>query len=88
MIKTIRKALLALLLTAAVCAKAQVGDYRSDLALGFNGGVVMSSVSFVPKVTQTQHLCFVSGLLCKYTCEKYFKTNSSEYAKRNYTLIG
>ena len=33
MIKTIRKALLALLLTAAVCAKAQVGDYRNDLAV-------------------------------------------------------
>ena len=66
MIKTIRKALLALLLTAAVCAKAQVGDYRNDLALGFNGGFVMSSVSFVPKVTQTQHPGFTAGLSSSY----------------------
>ena len=88
MIKTIRKALLALLLTAAVCAKAQVGDYRNDLALGFNGGFVMSSVSFVPKVTQTQHPGFTAGLSFKYTCEKYFKTYCSVYAELNYARIG
>ena len=88
MIKNIRKALLALLLTAAVCAKAQVGDYRNDLALGFNGGFVMSSVSFVPKVTQTQHQGFTAGLSFKYTCEKYFKTYCSVYAELNYARIG
>lgn len=88
MIKNIRKALLALLLTAATCAKAQVGDYRNDLALGFNGGFVMSSVSFVPKVTQTQHPGFTAGLSFKYTCEKYFKTYCSVYAELNYVRIG
>ena len=32
---------------------AQVGEYRKDLAVGFNGGVAMTSVAFVPKVPQS-----------------------------------
>ena len=33
---------------------AQVGEYRNDLAVGVNGGYVMSNVAFVTKVLQFQ----------------------------------
>ena len=33
-------------------AVAQVGEYRTDLAVGVNGGYVMSNVAFVTKVPQ------------------------------------
>ena len=31
-------------------ATAQVGEYRTDFAVGFNGGYSMSSIAYVPKV--------------------------------------
>ena len=31
---------------------AQVGEFRKDLAVGVNGGYVLSSVGFTPKVPQ------------------------------------
>ena len=33
-------------------ARAQVGEYRTDFAVGVNGGYIMSNVAFVPKVPQ------------------------------------
>ena len=33
-------------------ARAQVGDYRTDFALGVNGGYMMSNVGFIPEVPQ------------------------------------
>lgn len=87
-VKTIRQGILALLLLVATGVSAQVGDHRNDFALGVNGGYVMSSVGFVPKVTQVQHPGFTAGLSFKYTCEKYFKTYCSVYAELNYARIG
>ena len=33
-----------LVLLSSVVVKAQIGDYRNDLAIGVNGGYVMSNV--------------------------------------------
>lgn len=87
-VKILRQGILALLLLVATGVSAQVGDHRNDFALGVNGGYVMSSVGFVPKVTQVQHPGFTAGLSFKYTCEKYFKTYCSVYAELNYARIG
>ena len=34
---------------------AQVGEFRKDLAIGVNGGYVLSNVDFMPKVPQGFH---------------------------------
>ena len=45
---------------------AQIGLHRSDLSIGLNGGYVLSSVGFNPKVDQSQHGGFTGGLSVKY----------------------
>ena len=69
-------------------ATAQVGLHRSDFSLGVNGGAVLSSVGFIPKVDQGQHVGFTGGLSLRYVCEKYFSTLCSVYAEVNYASIG
>lgn len=68
--------------------QAQIGQHRNDLSIGFNGGYVMSSVGFTPKVTQKSHTGFTAGLSARYTCEKYFSTICSISAELNYARIG
>ena len=58
----------------ATVATAQVGEYRTDFALGLNGGYVMSNMAFVPKVPQTMLGGMTFGVTARYTCEKYFKS--------------
>lgn len=67
---------------------AQVGDYRSEMAVGFNGGYVMSNVGFIPKVPQLQHTGLTGGITLRYTCEKYFNSICAVVAELNYAQIG
>ncbi len=67
---------------------AQVGEYRTDLAVGFNGGVSMSNVSFVPTVPQDLLNGPTFGLTARYTCEKYFSSICALVAELNYTQMG
>lgn len=69
-------------------AVAQIGEHRSDFAVGVNGGYVMSSVSFLHKVPQTQMPGFTAGLTVRYTCEKYFNSICSIVAEANYAQLG
>ena len=48
-------------------AVAQVGDHRNDMAIGFNGGMVLSNVGFLPKVPQTMHKGLTGGFTFRYT---------------------
>ena len=67
---------------------AQVGEFRKDLAVGFNGGIAMSSVAFVPTVPQTMLNGPTFGLTARYTCEKYFSSICAVVAEVNYTQMG
>ena len=67
---------------------AQVGEHRSELAVGVSGGVAMSSVGFLPKVPQSQHIGKTGGLVMRYTSEKYFKSICALVAEVNYTQMG
>lgn len=69
-------------------ADAQVGEYRTDLAIGPNIGYTMSSVAFVPTVPQTQLKAMTGGLTVRYTCEKYFSSICAVVAEVNYAQIG
>ena len=69
-------------------ASAQVGEFRKDFAIGFNGGYVMSNVDFVPKVPQGFQGGLTGGMTFRYTCEKYFKSICAVVAEVNYAEIG
>ena len=53
-------------------ATAQVGEYRSDLAIGINGGINLSSVTFTPTIKTAYLIGECGGITIRYTCEKYF----------------
>jgi len=69
-------------------ARAQVGDHRSELAVGVNAGYVMSNVGFVPKIPQSMHTGLTGGLSFRYTSEKYFNSICAIVAELNYAQIG
>ena len=49
-----RRIILGLMLMLPYVAYSQIGDYRTDLAVGVNGGYTMSNVGFSPNVPQSQ----------------------------------
>lgn len=67
---------------------AQVGHYRSEFAVGLNGGYAMSQLDFVPEVPQTMHGGPTAGLTFRYTSEKYFNSICAVVAEVNYARIG
>jgi hypothetical protein len=69
-------------------AKAQVGDYRNELAVGVNGGLIMSSIGFTPTIPQNQLKGKTMGLTFRYTGEKYFNSICAIVAEVNYSQIG
>ena len=77
-----------LFVAAATCTQAQIGSHRNNLSVGINGGYVLSSVGFSPKVPQKMHGGMTAGVSVKYTTEKYFNTYCSLLAEINYASIG
>lgn len=67
---------------------AQVGDHRSEFAVGVNGGMVMSSVGFLPKVPQDMHRGMTAGITIRYTSEKYFKSICAIVGEVNFAQMG
>ena len=64
--------LLLLPILSVASAVAQVGQHRNDFAVGFNGGVMLSKVGFMPEVPQDMHTGLTGGFTMRYTSEKYF----------------
>ena len=69
-------------------AVAQVGEYRTDFAVGVNGGYLMNKIAFVPDVPQNYMGGLTGGLSFRYTCEKYFKSICAVTAEVNYAQMG
>ena len=76
------------LLLLPLWLKAQVGSHRNELAVGLNGGYMLSNVGFMPKVTQGLHGGLTGGVSIRYVSEKYFNTICSIYAEVNYAQAG
>ena len=68
--------------------RAQIGEYRSELAVGVSGGYVMSKVGFLPDVPQNQHPGLSAGLTVRYTSEKYFSSICAIVGEVNLVQIG
>ena len=67
---------------------AQVGEYRTDFAVGGSVGYSMSNIAFVPKVPQSNLGGLTAGFTARYTCEKYFKSICAIVGEVNYAQIG
>jgi hypothetical protein len=62
-----------LLLTGVTLpAIAQIGEARSNLSVGINGGVNLNSASFTPTIKQNSLMGITGGLTARYISEKYF----------------
>ena len=48
---------------------AQVGQPRTDFAVGVNAGIAMNRMSFKPSIRQKFKIGPVVGLTARYTCE-------------------
>ena len=82
-----------LLLFFVVCCPlsllfAQVGEPRTDFALGASGGFVMNKVSFKPSVKQSFKPGATVGFTARYTCEKYFSLICAFQGEVNYSQAG
>lgn len=83
-----RRRLIVLLMLCPLLVNAQVGEYRTDFAVGVNAGYMLSNVSFVPEVPQGMLGGVTGGLSFRYTCEKYFKSICSVVAEVNIAQTG
>ena len=68
--------------------RAQVGDYRTDFAIGGNAGYMLSNVGFMPEVPQGWLGGLTGGLTLRYTSEKYFKSICAIVAEVNIAQTG
>ena len=83
-----RRRLILLLLLCPLMVKAQVGEYRTDFAVGANAGYMMSNIGFMPEVPQKMLGGLTGGLTLRYTCEKYFKSICAIVAEVNLAQTG
>ncbi len=67
---------------------AQVGEHRSELAVGVNAGYVLSNVGFMPRIPQSMHTGLTGGVTFRYICEKYFSSICAIVAEANYAQLG
>ncbi|MBQ9644887.1 MAG: PorT family protein [Prevotella sp.] len=80
--------ILSLVLPLPATLSAQVGEHRSELAIGAGAGYVMSSVGFTPRVPQSQHGGVIAGVAARYTSEKYFNSICAIAGEVNIARIG
>ena len=68
--------------------RAQVGEYRTDFAIGGSAGYMLSNVGFIPEVPQGMLGGLTGGFTMRYTCEKYFKSICALVAEVNVAQTG
>ena len=75
-------------LLCSTTAMAQMGELRSELAIGLNGGVNMSKVDFSPRIKLQNQSGMSMGITARYMCEKYFKMMCGIQAELNFSQRG
>ena len=78
--------LVCVLLSAA--GFAQVGELRSNLAIGVNGGYNLSKVDFSPTIKQNLQPGLTGGFTLRYTTEKYFSLICAAQLEVNFAQRG
>ena len=67
---------------------AQVGELRSNLAIGVNGGYNLSKVDFSPTIKQNLQPGLTGGFTLRYTTEKYFALICAAQLEVNFAQRG
>ncbi len=81
--------IISLILFVAISSiNAQVGEQRSNLAVGFNGGLNFNRVSFSPTVPQETLQGINCGLTARYISEKYFSMICGAQIELNFSQHG
>ena len=75
-------------LSAGIPVHAQLQDPRHNLAIGINGGVNLSSVSFEPSIKEKTFLTPSFGVTIRYISERYLKMFCGIQAEINYSQRG
>lgn len=83
-----RLTLILVTLLTAIATRAQVGEYRNELAAGGSAGMMMTTVNFQPRVPQDQLIGKTLGLTLRYTGEKYFNSICAVVAELNFAETG
>lgn len=88
-----KRHILFLILIATGCAwslpaNAQLQDERHNFAIGVNGGINLSSVSFQPSIKQTNLMGPEFGVTARYVSEKYFKMICGIQGELNFSQRG
>lgn len=85
------KTIIVATIMAGICALptyAQIGEQRHNLAVGVNGGISLSSVSFNPSVKQKNLMGINGGLTARYISEKYFSMICGAQIELNFAQRG
>lgn len=86
---TVRRFAIALcLIVAGVHARAQVGEYRSDFAVGVGAGWMLTRMDFDPSIKQNYKQSPTIGISARYICEKYFSSICGVLVELNYASQG
>ena len=80
--------LIAMTALAPGAAHAQLQDQKTNLAIGFNGGVNLNSVSFSPRIKQKNLMAPTFGFSARYISERYFKMICGLQIEVNYSQHG
>ena len=79
---------LLLTVASALPVHAQMGEQRRNLAVGVNGGISMSSVSFSPSIKQKNLMGMNGGFTVRYISERYFKMICGAQLEVNFAQRG
>ena len=77
-----------LLIAIGLPVSAQIGELRQNFAIGVNGGVNYSNVSFQPTIKQNGLLGATGGITARYISEKYFAMICGVQVELNYAQRG
>lgn len=72
----------------AASANAQVGERRTDLAVGGSAGWLLTRVDFTPRIKQDYKQSPTFGLTARYVSEKYFSSICAVQMELNYAGMG
>jgi hypothetical protein len=88
MISIIKKTLLLVFILTPQLTFAQLGEPRSNIAIGVNSGVNFNAMFFNPTISQKRLITPSAGLSARITSEKYFNLLCALQIELNYSRLG
>ena len=74
--------------TLCLSLNAQVGEKRSDFAIGGNAGMLMTRMDITPTIKQDYKFTPTFGFSARYICEKYFTAICGVSMEVNFANLG